>query len=135
LHQTGLSAGFSPNELDRRPRGIGRPLEYAICNYAFVDYSQLKQNPPIIQLLLEAGADPRLPSRNPRGWSPINSLEAWFKQYKTNKDQWATQGLELKLFFEKPLEAMMKARDELDGELYFINVLRVRWLLANSRRV
>ncbi|CAN9343569.1 unnamed protein product [Alternaria alternata] len=109
-----LSEGFSPNELDRRPRGVGRPLDWAIEDGAAADYAHLKQNLPIVHLLLEAGADPRLPSRHPFGWSPIDSLEAWFKQYKIRPQDFPPEVLVLKSFYEKALEAMKRVADELD---------------------
>ncbi|CAN9368982.1 unnamed protein product [Alternaria alternata] len=111
-----LSEGFSPNELDRRPRGVGRPLDWAIEDGAAADYAHLKQNLPIVHLLLEAGADPRLPSRHPFGWSPIDSLEAWFKQYKIRPQDFPPEVLVLKSFYEKALEAMKRVADELDAK-------------------
>jgi hypothetical protein len=116
-----LSEGFSPNELDRRPRGVGRPLDWAIEDGAAADYAHLKQNLPIVHLLLEAGADPRLPSRHPFGWSPIDSLEAWFKQYKIRPQDFPPEVLVLKSFYEKALEAMKRVADELDGEFALLS--------------
>jgi len=111
-----LSDGFSPNELDKRPRGVGRPLDCTIEDGWPADFAHLKQNLPIVHLLLEAGADPRLPSRDPSGRSPIDSLEAWFTQYEIRGDEFGPEHLGLKPFFEKALEAMKKVADELNGE-------------------
>ncbi|XP_014562092.1 hypothetical protein COCVIDRAFT_84735 [Bipolaris victoriae FI3] len=126
-----LAAGFSPNELDRRPRAEGRALDWAICDGRSVNYAVLKQNLPVVELLLEAGADPRLPSRG--GSSPIDSLEAWFKQYEIHGETWAEEDLELKPFFEKALEAMKRTRDELNGEFCTDALLSAHYLFANSR--
>lgn len=131
LMRTALAAGFSPNELDRRPRAEGRALDWAICDGRSVDYAVLKQNLPVVELLLEAGADPRLPSRN--GSSPIDSLEAWFRQYEIHRDTWAEEDLELKPFFEKALVAMKRTRDELDGEFCTDALLWAHYLFTNSR--
>ncbi|KAI4701458.1 hypothetical protein J4E81_003198 [Alternaria sp. BMP 2799] len=111
-----LSEGFFPNELDKRPRGVGRPLDCAIEDGWPADFTHLKQNLPIVHLLLEAGADPRLPSRDPPGRSPIDSLEAWFKQYEIRGHEFGAEHLELKPFFEKALEAMKKVADELNAQ-------------------
>lgn len=110
-----IAAGADPNELGgRRNPGIGRPLHYAICDSASVDYNQLKQNLPIVELLLEAGADPRL--LNATGKSPIDELEAWFREYNKDHSKWATQDLELQPFFASALQAMKEVADQLDGE-------------------
>ncbi|KAF1827986.1 hypothetical protein BDW02DRAFT_575202, partial [Decorospora gaudefroyi] len=122
-----LSEGFSPNELDRRPRGVGRPLDWAIEDGAPADYAYLKQNLPIVHLLLEAGADPRLPSRHPLGWSPIDSLEAFFKQYKIRPQDFSPEVLELKPFYEKALEAMKRVADKLNGEFALLSCCVCLW--------
>jgi hypothetical protein len=113
--RTAIAAGADPNELDGKLR-IGRPLNYAICNYAFVDYNQLKQNLPIVELLLEAGADPRLGSWRPLAQSPIQELEAWFSQYEINKGCWAGEDLQLYEFYKKALSAMKKVAEKLDSK-------------------
>ncbi len=110
-----IAAGADPNELDGRLR-IGRPLNYAICDSAFVDYAQLKQNLPIVELLLEAGADPRLGSARPYSKSPIQELEAWFREFEVHGEEWAEEDLELFGFYEKALGAMRKVAERLDGE-------------------
>ena len=59
--RTDIAYGADPNQIDgtRLPR-VGRPLHYAISSYAFINYENLKNDLPIINLLLELGADPRL---------------------------------------------------------------------------
>ncbi|CAI7581251.1 unnamed protein product [Penicillium glandicola] len=57
-----LSAGADPNEMDheRDPRrSLGRPLHCAVGDWGNPDH--MKENIPAIKLLLEHGADPRLP--------------------------------------------------------------------------
>ncbi|KAJ5925407.1 hypothetical protein N7454_008046 [Penicillium verhagenii] len=57
-----LSAGADPNEMDHerdRRRSLGRPLHCAIGDWAEPEY--MKENIPVIKLLLRHGADPRLP--------------------------------------------------------------------------
>ncbi|KAJ5802173.1 uncharacterized protein N7503_004623 [Penicillium pulvis] len=57
-----LSAGADPNEMDheRDPRrSLGRPLHCAMGDWG--DPVHVKENIPAIKLLLEHGADPRLP--------------------------------------------------------------------------
>lgn len=111
-----IAAGQDPNELGgMKNPGVGRPLHYAICDSAGHDYEQLKQNLPVVQLLLEAGADPRLPDL--RGRSPIEELEAWFKAYNEGHSNWATEDLELYSFNEAALKAMKEVATKLDGKL------------------
>ncbi|KAJ5760227.1 hypothetical protein N7520_007383 [Penicillium odoratum] len=56
-----LLAGANPNEMDHEPddrRSYGRPL-HCVVGDGPADF--LKDNIPLIRLLLEHGADPRLP--------------------------------------------------------------------------
>ncbi|KAJ5547104.1 hypothetical protein N7494_004689 [Penicillium frequentans] len=60
--ETALSAGADPNEMDheRDPRrSLGRPLHCAMGDWG--NPVHVKENIPAIKLLLEHGADPRLP--------------------------------------------------------------------------
>jgi hypothetical protein len=57
-----LSAGADPNEMDHerdRRRSLGRPLHCALGDWGNPDF--IKENIQAIKLLLEHGADPRLP--------------------------------------------------------------------------
>ncbi|KAJ5647703.1 hypothetical protein N7490_004075 [Penicillium lividum] len=57
-----LLAGAGSNEMDREPdnrRSYGRPLHCVVHSKGPADF--LKENIPLIRLLLEHGADPRLP--------------------------------------------------------------------------
>lgn len=113
-----IASGEDPNELRgwKNP-GVGRPLYYALDNSAQHDYAQLKQNLPVIELLLEAGADARLPSLRPGRQLPIEELEAWFREHiKGGHSKWAPEDLELQPFYEAALQAMKKAALILDGK-------------------
>ena len=115
LHEA-ISAGEDPNELGgMKNPGIARPLHYAICDSAGHDYAQLKQNLPVVELLLEAGADPRLPDL--MGRSPIVELEAWFDAYDKGHEHWAPEDLDLYPFNKAALEAMKKAVAKLDSKI------------------
>jgi hypothetical protein len=114
--QEALASGEDPNELGGWPKpGVARPLHYAISDCVQHDQAQLKQNLPVIELLLEAGADPRLPDLH--GQSPIEELEGWFREYrKSGHLSWEPESLELKPFFEAALETLKKAALGLDGK-------------------
>jgi hypothetical protein len=123
LIRAALDVGFSPNEVDRRPRSEGRPLHYAICDSCLCPPYVLKQNLPIVQLLLEAGADPRLPGWKPVDESPIVDLKNWLTNYETEGERWPKEDQELKPFFEQAYAAMKKVADELDGKSCIANML------------
>ncbi|KZM20152.1 hypothetical protein ST47_g8720 [Ascochyta rabiei] len=113
-----LAAGADPNELGgwKNP-GTCRPLHYAIDDSAQHDYRQLKLNFPVVEALLEAGADPRLPDLRPGRRSPIQELEGWFEAYESGHAGWCAEDLEMCPFYEKALRAMKKVAKELDGML------------------
>ena len=128
-----IASGEDPNELGgwKNP-GVGRPLHYALDDSAQHDYTQLKQNLPVIELLLEAGADPRLPSLKPGRQSPIEELEAWFREYnKGDHSRWAPEDLELQPFYEALLQAMKKAAFAFDGK-HVLHATRVETLMLRS---
>lgn len=109
-----LASGEDPNKIagSKNP-GLGRPLHYAIDDSAGHDYAQLKQNLPVIELLLKEGADPRLP--NQMGKSPIEELEAWFREYDKGHETWAEEDLGLYDFNKAALETMKVVAAKLDG--------------------
>jgi hypothetical protein len=113
-----LASGEDPNELGGwRGSGTSRPLHYAIHDTPQHSLDQLKQNLPVIELLLEAGADPRLPCLGPMPQSPIEEIEAWFEAYnKGGHLKWPPEILELQPFFAATLQAMKKAASALDGK-------------------
>lgn len=113
-----LASREDPNELGgwRNP-GEGRPLHYALDDSAQHSWTQLEQNLPIVELLLEAEADPRLPCLNPGHESPIEELEAWFRAYNEGgQSTWAPEDLELQPFHAAVLQAMKKVALALDGK-------------------
>jgi hypothetical protein len=114
--QEALASGEDPNELGGSSyTGIARPLHYAISDCIQHDQVQLQQNLPVIKLLLKAGADPRLPDKD--GQSPIEELEAWFREYhKGGYLKWEPEFLELKPFFEAALETLKEAALALDTQ-------------------
>lgn len=112
-----LASGEDPNELGGwKHAGVSRPLHYAISDHIGHDFAQLKQNLPVVELLLEAGADPRLPGLGPYK-SPMEELENWLIAYNDGDHSgWQTEELELQPFFEAALQAMKKVALVLDGK-------------------
>jgi len=116
-----IAAGADPNELDGSENlRVGRPLHYAICDDAFVNYENLKKNLPIVKLLLEAGADPRLPGvlveRYPTmGASPLQSLRLWLELFERDSTSFGPEDTALKPFYEAAYKEMKKVADKLDG--------------------
>jgi hypothetical protein len=112
-----IAAGADLDRIDRGQRlRVGRPLHYAVTDMAMVDVNQLMQNLPIVELLLEAGADPRLVNRPPASRSPIEELEGEFGCLQKNYKNLSEQELGLYDFYEKALAAMKKVAERLDGE-------------------
>lgn len=113
-----LEAGEDPNELGgwRHYPGIQRPLHYAIDDSIRHDPRQLKQNLPIVELLLRYGADPRLPDLNTTWRSPIEELERWFQYHDEDHDNWPPEDLELIPFYSTALCMMKDKVAELDGK-------------------
>lgn len=137
--RTALAAGADPNELDniRSPRTIGRPLHYAICDNAFVHLERLKENLPVVKLLLEAGADPRLrgtliealPSF---GRSPLEELRVWLSMFDEDRGKsWPEFERELEPFFRAAYREMKKVGDRLDGMFLSCHVLCLLSSLRN----
>ena len=112
-----LASGQDPNKLDPKRPDIGRPLHFAITDMCCVDLEQLRQNLPIVKLLLEAGADPRLPNRFDR-WtrSPLEELANWLGDYEVKQREWPEWQVKLKPFYEAAYKEMRKVADRLDGE-------------------
>ncbi|KAH6629303.1 hypothetical protein C7974DRAFT_184435 [Boeremia exigua] len=117
LHEA-IAAGEDPNELGGwKDPGIARPLHYAIDDSVQHDLRQLKQNLPVVQLLLQAGADPRLPCITLPRRSPIEELEVWIGVYKkSGHSTWEKEFVELYPFYEDALLAMKKVAAELDAK-------------------
>ena len=112
-----LSSGSDPNELDNLSRHqIGRPLHYALSTDA--GYDNLKRNLPIIKLLLEAGADPRLRGEGVKGFptfgqSALDEVKALMGDGNVNGGGEDFKGL--KEFYEGAWKEMKRVADGLDG--------------------
>jgi hypothetical protein len=115
-----LAAGEDPNELGgwKNP-GIQRPLHYAICDVRLRDYRDLKHNLLVVELLLQHGADPRLPDYNPARsslCSPIQVLEGETQNCDIGSFSGQPERLEYHLFYCAALRLMKARAVELDGE-------------------
>jgi hypothetical protein len=108
-----IASGADPNELDgtKMPR-VGRPLHYAISSLAFVNYETLKSNLPIIELLLESGADPRLSAL--KEVSALDEVSSWLSAFDKDGKNWAPEDIALKPFYEAAYKAMKKVADKLN---------------------
>lgn len=121
-----LDDGADPNMIDREsvPRDhSGRPLHCAIaagrtlsCNE--VPWEATRGNLPVIELLLERGADPRLGGRDPRPgpqwlFSPIEEAEV---NMGSPSDIPGEDFEEVKEFFRQALVIMKAAAERLDSE-------------------
>ncbi|KAF2134590.1 hypothetical protein P153DRAFT_391922 [Dothidotthia symphoricarpi CBS 119687] len=113
-----IASGADPNELDgtRKPR-VGRPLDYAITTLACAYHETVKTNLPIVELLLETGADPRLPGRIPiQDVSPLEGVRRWLEAFDIRGGNWASEETALKPFYESAYKAMKKVADKLDAQ-------------------
>lgn len=112
-----LAAGEDPNELGgRKVPGISCPLHYAITTWGDCASGELKRNLPVVELLLQNGADPRLPDCTPVPSSPIEELEAWFREYDKDHSEWDAEEIDLHAFFSAVLHVMRAKAAELDGK-------------------
>lgn len=107
-----IEAGADVNELDHEPdprRNHGRPLNFAV-EYTISDFKYLKENLPVIELLLQHGADPRLPGmiHTP---SPLEEMRRMASVDDRHVKEWA----EVKPFFQKAFAVMREAAEKLDG--------------------
>ncbi|TGO09630.1 hypothetical protein BTUL_0159g00160 [Botrytis tulipae] len=70
-------SGADPNALDKAPRpgrSMGRPLHYA-TDVTHFDFMPRYENLPIVELLLEFGADPRMEGMGETRESPLEDVE------------------------------------------------------------
>jgi hypothetical protein len=110
-----IDSGADPNELDhptkngkRRPElSIGRPLHYAIDTR--FDHSRRHENLPVVELLLQHGADPRLEGMEFTK-SPIDEIKSDLE----NPDSKLLSQKNV-AFFREAMEIMQKKANELDG--------------------
>ena len=105
-----LAAGANPNELDhelRPEKNSGRPLHLAI-DYLNSTLSHLCENLPVVELLLEHGADPRLKGMQFFTKSPLEKLRQIVRY--NNPDVGKAMD-----FFRQALDIMEARGRELDG--------------------
>jgi len=110
-----IDSGADPNELDqpikngvRRPElSIGRPLHYAIDTR--FDHSRRHENLPVVELLLQHGADPRLEGMEFTK-SAIDEIKEDLESQDSNR-----LSQENVAFFREALVIMQKKANELDG--------------------
>ena len=125
--RTALSQGADPNELDgpQMPRW-GRPLNYAILDAACINHESLKENLPVVELLLAAGADPRLSGIGGMERSPLEELRLWLEAFERRPEDFQWQEVEVSGMYEKAYEAMKRVAERLNGTcLWFLKVCRV----------
>lgn len=141
--RTAIATGSDPNELDGMGKHqIGRPLHYAIANEAGHEF--VKENLPIVKLLLEAGADPRLPALTMKslptyGQSALDESKQWLDVLERSGGKgWSEEDIALKPFYNAAYREMKKIADKLDGMLVcsplelILTVLQQRMQLRNE---
>ena len=122
-----LDSGADPNELDhqrRTERSIGRPLHYA-TEYTTFDHSRRHENLPLIKLLLQHCADPRLHGMECTK-SPIDEMKT-VVEFNSPDLKWATE--QDMVFFRGALEMMKEKANELDGRICLSGV--AKWILTD----
>jgi hypothetical protein len=106
-----LAAGADPNELDHEPRperNRGRPLHLATDHlYTTLSHLPPGENLPVVELLLEHGADPRL-----KGLQFMNSPLERLRQIVRYNNPGAGKAID---FFRRALDIMEVRGRELDG--------------------
>lgn len=119
-----LDQGADPNMLDREPeapRHSGRPLHCAIAagrtlsrRQGAVPWAATRDNLPVVELLLERGADPRLPGQP----SPLPFLLSPIEEAEVNMAYPATtpgeDPAEVEDFYRRALLMMRAAAEKLD---------------------
>ncbi|KAJ5557106.1 hypothetical protein N7494_001021 [Penicillium frequentans] len=110
-----LLAGADPNEMDHEPdnrRSYGRPLHCVVHSNGPADF--MKENVSLIKLLLEHGADPRLPGpKTAQAWASLGSPLFHVEQLATLPNQGLNELLECS-FYQEAYQIMKKAADDLD---------------------
>jgi hypothetical protein len=109
-----IAAGADVNELDKAPdprRNYGRPLHFASdCR---LNFKYLKENLPLIKLLLESGADPRLPGMmyTDSALEEVKGSLKWALRDERFQPEWK----EIIPFLRGAYKLMKEAADRLDG--------------------
>ena len=110
-----IAAGADVNELDKAPdprRNYGRPLHFA-SDASHVEFKYLKENLPVIKLLLEAGADPRLPGMMYTD-SALEELK-FFLKGALRDERFQPEWKEVIPFLREAYMLMKEVADRLDG--------------------
>ncbi|KAJ5613907.1 hypothetical protein N7528_007561 [Penicillium herquei] len=112
-----LLAGADPNEMDHEPdhrRSYGRPLHCVVHSNGPSDF--LKDNIPVIELLIEHGADPRLPGPKVLPvYSGLGSPLHHAKLLATFPNHGFEELFECG-FYQEAYRIMKQAADNLDGK-------------------
>ncbi|KAF7891343.1 uncharacterized protein EAF02_001668 [Botrytis sinoallii] len=106
-----LESGADPNALDnvrRAEQSRGRPLHYATDTLHF-DFMPRYENLPIVELLLEFGADPQMEGMGGTRESPLKDVE------RIVKNTWTSLGERDVEFFKAALLVMKEKVRELEG--------------------
>lgn len=110
-----IAAGANVNELDWEVaprRNNGRSLHLALSS-TINNFKYLKENLPVLKLLLESGADPRLPGIGNTG-SPLEEAMNELRTIYRN-ERFQPEWLEVKPFFQAAYKLLKQAAGELDG--------------------
>lgn len=110
-----LSAGADPNEMDHERdvrRSLGRPLHCAMGNWGEPDY--VKENIPAIKLLLEHGADPRLPGPKVKPASVGLQSPLEYARRLTMRELRGSDELSECGYYAEAYRVMKEVADELD---------------------
>jgi hypothetical protein len=110
-----ISLGANVNELDKEPdprRNYGRPLHFA-SDASRINFKYLKEHLPLIELLLEEGADPRLPGMMYTD-SALEEVKFSLKGALRN-ERFQPEWKEVIPFLREAYMVMKEAADRLDG--------------------
>ena len=110
-----IALGADVNELDKEPdprRNYGRPLHFA-SDASRIEFKYLKEHLPVIELLLEKGADPRLPGMMYTD-SALEELKFSLKGALRN-ERFQPEWKEITPFLREAYMVMKEAADSLDG--------------------
>lgn len=114
LMKRAIEAGDDVNQLDPindKRVCFGRPLNFAV-EYSRANFDYLKDNIPVIKLLLEHGADPRLPGL----YREKSALEAMREVSQTKISTTQPEWNKLVPFFQEAFQLMEEAAKRLDGK-------------------
>ena len=133
LMKKAIEAGDDVNQLDPindKRMCFGRPLNFAV-EYSRANFHFLKDNIPVIKLLLEHGADPRLPGLYHERSALLEMREISQVEIGTKEPEWNM----MVPFFKEAYALMDKAAKKLDGKGMNLRLFRMlELMLIISRR-